>query len=100
MGLLKNLQIEGHFEKIEAIEHLIKYYLEDPAAGIAKLVLVQGEEVLSDKQRHVYERHVLKEYFEIDCSRCHSPIPFGELIGAWENDNLCSWCINQVSKDD
>jgi hypothetical protein len=83
----------------ESLQYLIEFELEDPACGIAKLVLDKGENVLSPKQKAVFDKHV-RPYFDIECSRCHADVPDCELIGAWENDNLCSWCLHQVSKDD
>jgi hypothetical protein len=34
------------------------------------------------------------------CTRCQLEIPDEEVVDSWMNDGLCSWCINQVGKDD
>jgi len=74
--------------------------LEKSAAGITELVIEKGVDSLSDKQRGVFERYVLKEYVTEECTRCHSDIPWSEMYGASGNGGACSWCAKMESNDD
>ncbi len=85
----------------EALQYLIDYgYLEGAAEGITRLVIAEGESVLSQKQHDVFDDFVKRPYFSQTCRRCQCPIPGSERIGSWENNGMCSWCIKLSSKED
>lgn len=74
--------------------------LSETATGIAKLVLAKGEDVLTTRQRFVYEEHVLGGYSNLTCKRCFCPIPLNEAICAKDlNEGYCGSCANALSKD-
>ena len=89
-------------ERDEFLETLLKQdRLVDPACGVAKLVLSKGEDVLTEKQRFVYEKHVLGSFAKLTCKRCLNPIPLNEAICALEdNDGYCGYCADKMSRDD
>ena len=66
--------------------------LDEVAAGITRLVLDKGEQALSEKQQHVFQKYVVKEFVTPECSRCHADIPWSEMFEAHGNGGLCSWC--------
>ena len=66
--------------------------------GIAKLVIDQGIETLSDKQKYVFQESI-SHYFHDECSRCGLEIPWCEMSAAEDNGGLCSWC-QQMSRND
>jgi hypothetical protein len=74
--------------------------LADPAAGITRLVLDKGEQALSEKQQHVFQEYVVKEFVTPECSRCHGDIPWSEMLEARDNGGLCSWCAKMESNED
>lgn len=74
--------------------------LNGAAEGITKLVIDKGVEALSEKQRFVFEKEVIEPYTYEECARCGCNIPWCEMFGAYENDGLCSWCIQMKSKLD
>ena len=52
-------------------------HLEGAALGVAKLVVARGTDVLSPKQRHVFETYVLSEDNVLkECARC--PVAIGK----------------------
>lgn len=100
MGLLKNYMIEV-MPHHEALDYLIEQgYVDGPAAGIARQVIEKGRESLSSKKDSVFRKFVEEPYLNIECSRCHIPVPTCELIGAWEDGGRCSWCNKMISNDD
>lgn len=66
--------------------------------GIAKLVIDEGFENLSDKQKFVFEK-AISEYVYDECSRCGLEIPWSEMSAAEDNGGMCSWC-QQLSRND
>lgn len=72
--------------------------LEGAAAGIAKRALDKGTDLLSPKQRFVFERDVIREYSKEGCSRCGSNIPWSEMFASLDNDGLCSHCWHSFEK--
>ncbi|WP_291131830.1 hypothetical protein [Flavobacterium sp. UBA7682] len=66
--------------------------------GIAKKVIDDGFDSLSDKQKFVFE-NAISHYVYDECSRCGLEIPWCEMSGAEDNGKMCSWCA-QLSKND
>lgn len=65
--------------------------LEDKESGIAKLAIDKGCEVLSPKQRYVFDK-IVENYCVSSCSRCGSDIPWPEMLDALDNGGLCGYC--------
>lgn len=71
------------------------------ALGIAKLVLDKGEDILTEKQKAVFEKHVISPYLNKTCKLCQCEISLSEAIGAFEeNDGYCSSCANMIERDE
>lgn len=67
--------------------------------GIAKLVIDQGFDSLSEKQKFVFQKSI--SYYVIDeCSRCGEDIPWCEMSAAEDNGGKCSWCQQLGRNDD
>jgi hypothetical protein len=88
--------------EVEVLEYLTENgYLEGAAHGIALQVIGKGRSSLSPKQEAVFQRYVVDEYFNLECARCHIPMPTCEIVYALASgDGLCSWCNKMVSNDD
>lgn len=67
--------------------------------GITKLVIDKGYEVLTSKQKHVFEQAIDIYTYE-ECSRCGEDIPWSEMSAAEDNGKICSWCAQLTSHDD
>lgn len=74
--------------------------LDEIAAGITRLVIDKGTDVLTEKQRHVFEKHVIKEFVTEECIRCGNHVPWSEMYEAYDNGGHCSWCAKMMSNDD
>ena len=72
--------------------------LDQPALGITLQVLDQGLSSLSDKQRYVFDRHVIEEHAHDRCNLCSQHIPWCEMSNA-RDSGLCAYCENTLSKD-
>lgn len=73
-------------------------HLEGAALGITKLVIDKGSDVLSSKQRFVFERDVIRDLTTNACSRCEGDIPWSEMYAAFNNGKLCSYCSHMQEK--
>lgn len=94
-----NDHLEEESERQDVIQALIDSgKLDDPALGVAKKVFNQGESSLVGKQVNVF-KFITEKYLELECKRCHAQIPVSELVEAWDEDGLCSWCIKMESND-
>ena len=80
-------------QQIIDIEHL-----EDPALGITKQVIDKGENSLSNKQMHVFQKYVLDEFTVSECLRCGCEIPWSEMYAATEH-KMCNYCWYMSQKD-
>ena len=74
--------------------------LDQAAVGITRLVIDKREGVLSDKQKYVFNKHVLNAYVTEECTRCQNEIPWCEMLEAHDNGGYCSWCVKMMSNDD
>lgn len=74
--------------------------LSDKAEGITRLVLAKGIEVLSEKQRYVFQTEVIDEYTVQECDRCGNDVPWSEMFDAVTEDGLCGWCRQLSDHDD
>src|SRR5437016_692234 len=86
----------------EVLEYLSQNgYLEGAVHGIALQVIDKGRDSLSPKQEAVFQTFVADKFFNLECSRCHIPMPTCEVVYALvEDDELCSWCRKMQSNDD
>ena|ERR1035437_8071889 len=75
-----------------------KRFNESKEEGIAKLVIDEGFEKLSDKQKFVFEK-AISDFLTNECSRCRNEIPWCEMSAAEDNGGECSWC-QQLGRDD
>ena len=82
-------------QKVIDMEHL-----EDAALGITKQVIGKGMESLSEKQKHVFQIHVLDVFTIPECSRGGCDIPWSEMYDAATDHGMCSWCWHMSQKDD
>ena len=94
-------RIEQENSEQEVLEFLTQHgYIEGAAHGIALQVMAQGRSSLKGKQVLVFDR-IAKEYFNLECDRCHLAMPICEIVCALaEGDGLCSWCRKMASNDD
>ena len=74
--------------------------IDDPALGITKQIVGSGMNSLSERQKYVFDRCILKEYVVSSCARCRSNIPWCEMIDAYDNGGFCGWCDHMMNKDD
>ena len=73
--------------------------LNEKEAGIAKQMLDQGYDSLSDKQKYVFDKAIENNSMK-ECKRCSSDIPWCEMIEALDNGGLCGWCQHFKEKMD
>ena len=100
MGLAKQAMLEDDGFSGFLQELLDGDCLEGASAGIAKKVIADGVESLSQKQKYVFDTYVLGEYVTPECSRCSNVIPWCEMYTAYDNGGLCNWCWHMTTKDD
>ena len=99
MGLQHHSYYDDDFA--EFLEQLLQGgHLEDAAEGITKKVVAEGIDSLSDKQRFVFEKHVINEFVRETCNSCSYTISWSEMYAACDNGGLCNWCEHMLSKDD
>lgn len=84
--------------KAEVIKHLIdNEYLEDESLEIAKLFLNKGENALSEDQRHIFQRDIINEHTNLECSCCGNKIPWSEKLEfILSNDEYCAECSHKL----
>ena len=73
-------------------------YLEGAALGITKLLIDEGDDALSDKQKYVFKRAGLDVFVTSECKVHGSAIPWSEMMIAYENGGLCGYCQNTIDK--
>lgn len=73
--------------------------IEGVELGVAKQVIGQGRDSLSDKQRSIFDQ-VLGANTTKMCSRCESGIPWSEMLESLDNGGMCSYCAHQMQKND
>lgn len=74
--------------------------LDGPALGITKLVIEKGLNILSEKQKWVFQKEVLDFYVTDACKRCSTDIPWSEMSEANDNGGYCGYCAHMMSKND
>jgi hypothetical protein len=83
----------------EFLEELIKRdCLEAAALGITKKVFVEGIESLSIRQRYVFDTYVIQEFATEKCEQCCSPVPWNEMMAAYDNGGYCDYCWQMHDK--
>lgn len=95
-------EIQGESEEQEILQFLVdNEFLQSAAHGIALQVLDKGREGLNGRQIQVFENQIEEKYFNLECSRCATPMPTSEIVFALEEeDGLCSWCRKMEDNDD
>jgi hypothetical protein len=83
----------------EALQFLIDYHLDGPAAGITARVITHGIGDLTEAQRNVFKKCVVDEWLIVTCRRCQRQLEGDELIGAWENSRYCGSCASGMYND-
>lgn len=74
-------------------------HLDDKQCGIAKLYLDKGYDVLSKKQKYVFDKAI--EDNSVDsCKRCGINIPWCEMFEALDNGGFCGYCQHMMEKDE
>lgn len=63
--------------------------------GIIKLVIDKNLSVLSEKQRHVFDKAIEENYIDC-CNRCLVDIAWCEMDDAFDNGGYCSYCNHQI----
>ncbi len=71
--------------------------IEGAALGVAKQALDKGLDSLSDRQREVFNDHVIGDNRVEECDRCGNGIEDSELCEALDS-GLCNYCEVQVAK--
>jgi hypothetical protein len=61
------------------------------AEGIAKYILAEGKEKLSEKQKFVFEPDILKK-FSATCEECYQSIPWSEAYEFYHSPGRCAAC--------
>ena len=75
---------------------------DEVALGIAKFIITNGAERLTDKQWYVFiEKGMLPYNYVEYCARCGEEIPWSEMLGATyiNEDDLCGYCHHLESKN-
>lgn len=74
---------------------------DETALGIAKYIIANGPENLSDKQWYTFLEKGLVEYNYVEeCERCAEDIPWSEMFAAVyiEEDEYCGYCRHMMQK--
>lgn len=80
------------------LEQLIKSdRLDSTQSGITKLVIDKGYDVLSPKQKKVFDYMIDTNTVE-HCKRCECNIPWCEMLEALENGGYCNYCQHMLEK--
>lgn len=73
--------------------------IDDKQSGIAKLYLDKGYDILSEKQKYVFDKSI--EDNSIDsCERCGIDIPWCEMLDALDNGGYCNYCQHMMEKEE
>jgi hypothetical protein len=87
---------EGDFEGF--MEELIKSgRLNSKEVGIAKQMLQNGYDSLSEKQKYVFDKMIEDNSVE-ECQRCACDIPWSEMLEALDNGGYCNYCQHMMEK--
>ena len=82
------------------VEELVKSYrLSDIETGISKRMLDKGYDSLSDKQKYVFDKMIMRITVK-ECKRCGVDIPWCEMMEALDNGGYCNYCQHMMEKDD
>lgn len=73
--------------------------LEPMQKGITKLVIDKGYDILSDKQKHVFN-YMIDEICTETCERCGIEIPWCEMFDALDNGGYCNYCKHMLEKNE
>lgn len=82
----------------EYLEQLIKSgRLNLMQAGITKLVIDKGYDVLSFRQRKVFDYMIDTNTIE-SCKHCACDIPWCKMLDALDNGGYCDYCEHMMKK--
>ena len=73
--------------------------IESKEAGIAKYMIGNGYESLSEKQKFVFDHMIIDNTVD-ECQRCGIDIPWCEMLEALDNGGLCNYCQHVKEKMD
>ena len=73
--------------------------IEGKESGIAKFVIDNDYDSLSDKQKYVFDRMIDENSIK-ECERCGSEIPWCEMLEALDNGGFCNYSQHMMEKDD
>lgn len=80
------------------VRELIRLHLlDEKETGIAKFMLDNGYDSLSEKQKYVFDKAIERNSIE-ECKDGDGAIPWCEMIEALDNGGLCSWCQHRKEK--
>jgi len=84
------------------LQHIIdEGHLEGAALGITRQVIAKGHESLTEKQKNIFQKHVLDNFTVLYCKRCGKEIPWTEIYdAAATQQGICSWCLDVILKED
>ncbi len=82
------------------LEHLINQNLLDGAPlGVTRQAIDKGVDSLTEKQRQVFDRHVVQANQQC-CDLCGDTPPWPEQVHMSTNGGLCGACYYRLNKDD
>lgn len=98
-------RILSSYDAADYLEELIRMQLikDEKALGIAKKVVAEGSENLTENQWYrLIEKGLLPDNFKNECELCSGEIPWSEMMHAvyFYEDNLCSYCHHKLEKLD
>ncbi|TPW30323.1 hypothetical protein FJU08_11630 [Martelella alba] len=68
------------------------------AEGITKLVIDKGVDVLSEKQRYIFERHVESRFPQPCCTQCGELIPWADAYEHIHSPGRCASCEHSYQR--
>lgn len=71
---------------------------DDKQSGIAKLYLDKGYDILSEKQKYVFDKAIEDNVIDY-CERCGNSIPWCEMFEALDNGGYCNYCQHMMEKE-
>lgn len=88
-------ELEAYNEYLESL--LDK--LDDPARGITKYVISNGEDALTENQMFVFKQKVKDEFMIDECPICADSVAWEEMSFTME-EGMCPHCYHQFNKDE
>ena len=92
MGQIKNAYMEDGGLKDYLEKRIQSGDLNSMQIGIAKIVIDNGIDKLSDKQKYVFDNYIDIEDEDLECPICQTFVPSSDLL---KNNGMCDWCANR-----